>query len=161
MTRLANRRCQRYIYQLCTRKYGRELSRTWALWSIILPPQICGHRMPYMGYTVHYIDEEWNLQTQTLGTKYVPDNHTGDVIASAMTNTLDEWGLDPKKQVCITTDNSANIVEVCRDLSWDRLSCFGHNLHLRITKCLKDDTRVKQALGVARGIVTSSRSGET
>ena len=110
---------------------------------------------PYMGYTVHYIDEEWNLQTRTLGTKYVPENHTGDVIASAMTNTLDEWGLDPKKQVCITTDNGANIVKACRDLSWERLSCFGHNLHLGITKCLKDDARVRRALGVARGIVTT------
>ena len=66
--------------------------------------------MPYMRYTIHYIDEEWNLQTQTLGIKYVPDNHTGDVVESAMINSLDEWGLDPpQKQICITTDNGAKL----------------------------------------------------
>ena len=50
--------------------------------------------MPYMGCIVH---EEWNLQTQTLGTKYVSDNHTGDVMESAMINTLDEGGWIPQR----------------------------------------------------------------
>ena len=31
--------------------------------------------MPYMGFTTHYIDEEWNLQTQTLRTKSAKQSH--------------------------------------------------------------------------------------
>ena len=36
-----------------------------------------------------------------------------------------------------------------------RLSCFGHNLNLAVTKALKDDNRISRALGLARNIVSA------
>lgn len=59
-------------------------------------------------------------------------------------------------QVCVTTDNGANIVcALSKSLLWPRLPCFGHNLHLAVTNSIKDDNRVKRALGICRKIVAS------
>ena len=109
---------------------------------------------PYMGYTVHTIDDQWQLRSYTLGTRFVPESHTGDVLGSAMKDTLADWGLSPDNQVYLTTDNGANIVKAARDLNWERTSCFGHNLHLGITKAFKDEPRLARCLGVGRGIVS-------
>ena len=32
---------------------------------------------PYMSYTIHYITEEWELQSTALGTLYFPEDHNG------------------------------------------------------------------------------------
>jgi hypothetical protein len=107
----------------------------------------------YLGYTVHHIDAEWNLKTHTLGTRFVPQDHNADILGVAMTELLKDWGLDAKNQVCVTTDNGSNILKATRDLGWQHLSCFGHNLHLGITKFIDNDHRLKRSLGVAHGIV--------
>ena len=73
---------------------------------------------PYLGYTVHHIDAEWNLKTHTLGTRFVPQDHNADILGVAMTELLKDWDLDAKNQVCVTTDNGSNILKVTRDLGW-------------------------------------------
>ena len=55
----------------------------------------------------------------------------------------------------LTTDSGANVVAAANLLSWVRISCFGHNLHLAITKALNNDVRCSRALGVARKIVSA------
>ena len=66
--------------------------------------------------------------------QFLPKDHTRIHIAEAMESTLDSWGLPEKKQVCLTIDNGSNIVNAAEQLKWTRLSCFGNNLHLAITK---------------------------
>ena len=73
----------------------------------------------------------------------------------AMEAALSLWELDSTNQVYLTTDNRSNIVSAGRILDWPRLSCFSHNLHLSITKAIKDDARCSRALGVCRKIVSS------
>ena len=90
--------------------------------------------MPYMSYTVHFINEDWELESLSLGTHFLPEDHTAPILAEAMQSTLVEWKLQSSQQSCLTTDNGTNIVAAARDLSWVRISCFGHNLHLAITK---------------------------
>ena len=73
-----------------------------------------------------------------------------------MQDTLEQWGLDPKNQACITTDNGSNILfAVQSHLVWPYLSCFSHNLHLATSNSIKLDTRVQRALGVCRKMVTT------
>lgn len=84
----------------------------------------------------------------------MPQDHDADNLADAMTETLANWDLDPAKQVCLTTDNGSNIVYATSSrLGWNRLSCFGHNLHLAVTNSLKDEVRVARAFGVCRKLV--------
>lgn len=109
---------------------------------------------PYMSYTVHFVDSDWRLQSRSLQTLYVPDDHTADVLADAMIETLETWGLDPVKQVCLTTDSGRNVVcATTRRLGWNHLSCFGHNLHLAVKNSIKEERRISRALGVCRKLV--------
>ena len=114
---------------------------------------------PYMGFTVHHIDNDWRLQSHPLGTLFVPESHTGDVLGQAMLGTLSDWKLSSDNQVCLTTNNGTNTVKAASDLEWRCTSCFGHNLHLGITKAFTDEPHVSRSLGVARGIVSKFHYG--
>jgi len=111
---------------------------------------------PYLSYTIHYINDEWELKTKCLQTLYFPTDHTGQNIADGLKDILSQWGLDASKQVCITTDNGSNFISAIRShLAWPYLTCFGHNLNLAISNSIKGDPRVQRALGICRKIVTS------
>ena len=68
---------------------------------------------PYLSYTVHYIGDDWKLQSRSLQTLYLPDDHTGENIAQALTETLRTWELDSVKQVCVTSDNERKYCLCC------------------------------------------------
>ena len=108
---------------------------------------------PYLSYTIHFICN-WKLQSRCLQTSFMPEDHTSENLAEAMKCSLEGWELDESKQVCLTTDSGANIVNAASRLDWMRLSCFGHNLHLAITNSIKCDNRFTRALGLARKIVS-------
>ena len=65
-----------------------------------------------------------------------------------------QWKLEDKRLVGITTDSGSNVKLACELLHWNRLSCFGHNLNLAVGKGL-NDSRVQRALRVCRSAVFS------
>lgn len=87
---------------------------------------------PYLSLTIHYIDKEWALQSTCLQTVYFPEDHTAEIISQGLEDALESWGLSEDRQVCITTDNGANIVKAVALKGWTRLQCFGHRLHSAI-----------------------------
>ncbi|XP_051997764.1 E3 SUMO-protein ligase ZBED1-like [Xyrauchen texanus] len=117
-------------------------SATTDMWSSV-------NMTPYMSLTVHYLSIEWILKSRCLETVFMPENHTSDNISDALRHTFEEWSLDEKKLVCITTDNGANIVAAVKKLNWPWLNCFGHNLHLAITNAM---ARVKDRTARAMGL---------
>jgi hypothetical protein len=123
-------------------------SSTTDLWSSV---GLC----PYISFTIHYIDDQWNLRSRCLQTQFLPQDHTGENLADAFTSTLEAWTLDVAKQVCLTTDSASNMINAAQRLNWIRLSCFGHNLHLAITKAIKDDTRCTRAIDLCKKIVSA------
>ena len=90
--------------------------------------------IPYMTFTVHFIDEDWILQSFRIGTFPLYEDHTGQNIAKAVTDVLNNWDLTTDQLVATTTNNGTNIVAIFSSLEWLRVSCFGHNLNLAITK---------------------------
>ena len=107
---------------------------------------------PFLSYTVHYITPEWQLRSACLCTHYIVEDHTGENLKESLLEILDEWGLDAEKQVAITTDSGSNIKLACRLLRWTRLSCFGHNLDLAISKGLRDYS-IEEVLQVCRQVI--------
>ena len=85
----------------------------------------------------HYIDSNSKLQNECLQTKFLPEYHTEIHLADAMVRL---WNLDAANQISLTTDNGSNIVNAAGILHWSRLSCFGYNLHLSMTKDIQDDS---------------------
>ncbi|XP_063742293.1 E3 SUMO-protein ligase ZBED1-like [Eleginops maclovinus] len=109
---------------------------------------------PYLSLTVHFISDEWVLESHCLQTSYFPDDHTGELLAAGLQEALDSWGLSEQKLVAITTDNGANIKKAIELNHWTRLQCFGHRLHLAIERGVKDD-RIQRAVGVCKKIVSA------
>lgn len=93
---------------------------------------------PYMSFTIHYINKDWDLESLALAASFLPKDHTVDVLMDALEEVMSEWHLNTNNLVCLITDNGSNIVAATKQLEWNRLSCFGHNLDLAITKALKD-----------------------
>jgi len=46
-----------------------------------------------MGFTVHYIDDTWEIQSKCLQTLYFPESHTGENLSEGLRETLKLWGL--------------------------------------------------------------------
>ena len=56
---------------------------------------------------------------------------------------------EASRQICITTDNGSNITcATTTTLSWIKLPCFRHCLHLAVVNSTKDDPRVQRAIGL-------------
>ena len=113
---------------------------------------------PYISLTIHFVNQLWEMKNLCLQTVFLPCDHTGDNIAEALKEGVDSWSLKEEQLVYITTDNGSNVVCATTKLKWNRLSCFGHNLNLAVTKALQDDNQVSRALGIARKIVSSFSS---
>jgi hypothetical protein len=109
---------------------------------------------PYLCSTVHYIFSEWTLESHCLQAHYTPEDHTGLNLQDALSMTIQEWNLEEKNLVAITTDSGSNIKHVGNLLKWNRLSCFGHNLHLAINKGLNDH-RVNPVLTLCQKVVAT------
>ncbi|XP_049908073.1 E3 SUMO-protein ligase ZBED1-like isoform X3 [Epinephelus moara] len=108
---------------------------------------------PYLSLTVHYIDN-WELKSKCLQTSFLPEDHTGGIIAQGLQDALMSWNLNEARQVCITTDNGANIVKAVSLNQWTCLQCFGHRLHLAIERSMKD-THIDHAVAVCKKVVSS------
>ncbi len=104
---------------------------------------------PYMSFTVHYINKDWDLESLALAASFVPNDHTADVLVDALEEVMSEWRLKASNLVCLTTDSGSNIVAAAKNLKWKRISSFGHNLDLAITKALTWDRRCGRALALA------------
>ena len=111
-----------------------------------------GKMEPYLAVTVHYVNKEWILQLQIL---FVHEDHTAENLVPVLQGVLESWGLPENRLACATTDNGPNIVAAMRNLNWNRLSCFGHNLNLAITNSMKGDSRITRAIDIAHKIINT------
>ncbi|XP_047201797.1 E3 SUMO-protein ligase ZBED1-like [Girardinichthys multiradiatus] len=108
---------------------------------------------PYMSITAHYVSKDWTLKSKCLETAFTPESHTAAVLAEALQDGLQAWGIGEEKVVCITSDNGTNIVAAVRDLKWPWISCFGHNLNLAVKNALnKEKNKTDRAFGVCHQI---------
>ena len=74
-------------------KYANYHSATTDLW-------MSAANIPFMSYTIHYLDADWNLKMYCLGTLHLREDHTGDNIASVIQELLTEWKLNPDNLPC-------------------------------------------------------------
>ena len=46
--------------------------------------------IPYMSFTLHFINEEWQLKSFVLSTSFLPKNRTAEVFAEALEEVMSE-----------------------------------------------------------------------
>ena len=57
-------------------------------------------RHPFMSFTIHFIDDKWELKTFCLDTVPILQDHTGHNLAEAIQDVMANWELDPTNLVC-------------------------------------------------------------
>ncbi|GES86439.1 zinc finger BED domain-containing protein RICESLEEPER 2-like [Rhizophagus clarus] len=109
----------------------------------------------FLGLTIHYIDNNWNLKNFLLDIISFTTRHTGNNIANAIKSVLTEFNL-LEKTLALTTDNESAMVvcgriiaeELTRELndqSFRHYRCSAHILNLAAQQGIKiiDDEVVK------------------
>lgn len=72
-------------------------------------------RHSYLGMTIHFCDEEFQLSSGFLGLVELSGSHTGALIRSSVQSLLSRYDLDLKDVYCVVTDNGSNIVSAFKD----------------------------------------------
>ena len=99
----------------------------------------------YMTITILFISSDWELNSLCMETVSLFADHTGQNIADAILDILENRNFSRDNLVSTTTDSGSNIVSVFRILNALRVNCFRCNLDLTIRKGL-DNTRVQTAI---------------
>lgn len=88
----------------------------------------------YVVYTLHYVDDSFNLSKLVLDFSEFTQKHTADQIEKDIIRVLKMYGLENKKKIFVT-DNGANVKAACDRMGF-RIPCIGHALHNLITRDL-------------------------
>ena len=92
----------------------------------------------YLGITVHFINEDWELMTRVLQTSELKDSHTGENVAVAFLNVTKEWSFQDKLSA-IVTDNACNLIRAMDILKWTHLPCAAHTLQITVKAGLSEN----------------------
>lgn len=84
---------------------------------------------PYIGITVHYIDNDWTLQTFCLICTSLDVDHTSYNIRDIIESTLEDWDILLSKISGATTDNGSNVIKAVELMGINHVNCFGHTLN--------------------------------
>ncbi|KAI2645357.1 E3 SUMO-protein ligase ZBED1 [Labeo rohita] len=76
-----------------------------------------GGGQPYISFTIHYLTPDWQLESNCLETQFFPEDHLAHNISEFFENMLEEWGINKKELVCITTDNATNMIKAFEGFS--------------------------------------------
>lgn len=111
----------------------------------------------FIGITIHYITNEWELKHFTLEVLRVTGSHTGNAIYEILTKLLEDFNLK-EKVISITTDNGSNMVLACRllksyfeaqtppVLDFIHSRCICHILNLAVNAGLKNEENLIKKL---------------
>ena len=92
----------------------------------------------YLGITVHFINEDWELMTRVLQTSELKDSHTGENVAVAFLNVTKEWSFQDKLSA-IVTDNACNLIRAMDILKWTHLPCAAQTLQITVKAGLSEN----------------------
>lgn len=106
---------------------------------------IAGAGHPYVGITLHFIDDSWELISVCLCCFHFEENHTAENLRDIIHAKLVEWKLDPASIVSCTTDNGRNIVNAIKNSKMQHVPCFPHTINIGINKAL-EVPQVKRAV---------------
>ena len=69
----------------------------------------------FLGVTVHYLDENWQLQDLTVGFEHLTGKHTGQALMLTFVRVVERFQLE-RKIISITTDSGSNIRRIGKEL---------------------------------------------
>jgi len=110
----------------------------------------------FVSLTLHFVDDDWNLQSLCVDVFSLLESHTGPLLAAAIKKKVDKWVGDEQLFSAHVTDNGANFANASEEIVGvdNHIPCFAHTLQLAIgdvlgkdgvsSKCKSDIQKVQQ-----------------
>ena len=108
---------------------------------------------PYMTVTVHFVDQNWQINSRVLSTTKVEGSHTGEKIADELRGVFKTWGIEDKVTT-IVNDNAANVKNAVERLKTRHQACFAPTLNLVVKDSIRRTPDVFEAKNKVKSIVT-------
>ena len=111
----------------------------------------------FVTHTVHFLDNQWNVESGVLETGVFQGSHTAEKLAACTTEICDKFGLDDTQVVGVTHDEAANMVAAGRLLEekhqgWVSCVCMAHRLQTVVRHAM-DMKDVSKLLSRSRKLV--------
>lgn len=104
----------------------------------------------YLTVTEHHVTDDWEIKSNVLCTRAMPERHTGENIAEKLQNVVSEFDITGKVDTCVH-DNARNMESAGKKCpEWGDLGCFGHTMQLCIKPAIE--------LGSVSKVVAKCRS---
>ncbi|XP_065318822.1 uncharacterized protein LOC135926820 [Gordionus sp. m RMFG-2023] len=114
-------------------------------------------RRNYIIFSLHHLDENFDLKYFTLATRNVTQKHTGENILSEIDGIEEEFHLKAKI-IQMVTDAGANVKRSVRLGDYEHHLCLGHGLHNLVTvDGIKKVARIDNLLKKIREIISVPR----
>ncbi|KAL3831399.1 hypothetical protein ACJMK2_023150, partial [Sinanodonta woodiana] len=84
-------------------------------------------------------------------------SHTGEMLAAELLSIMEEWKVVGDRRGILVRDNGSNMVKAARVAKISDLGCYIHTLQLVVGESLKTQKAVRDAIAIARGIVSHFR----
>jgi hypothetical protein len=125
--------------------FDSKLSITCDIWT-------AKNQLSFFGFTVHYIDDQWEMQEKLLAFKYVQERHSGKNLATEVMNVLDSFEIS-ERLLGVTCDNASNntkmmayLEEIFKEkypnagfsVDFNQIECIAHIINLGAQQILKD-----------------------
>ncbi|XP_071634351.1 E3 SUMO-protein ligase ZBED1-like [Temnothorax longispinosus] len=113
----------------------------------------------YLGVTIHYLSEDLVMKNGCLGVFPLHTNHTAEYLTECLNSVIDDFKLDKKKIMAITSDGAANIKAAVHNVvgSERHIWCFAHFLSHLVPKILKDMPEINDIIATVKKIVVLIR----
>jgi hypothetical protein len=113
------------------------------------------NQLSFFGFTVHFIDDSWNVQDRLLAFKLLEVEHDGLSLANAFIDVMNDFDLT-NRLLGVTADNASNNSTMMVQLedyfsrnyassgfsvAWNQIECMAHVINLgakEILKCFKE-----------------------
>lgn len=89
----------------------------------------------FLGMTVHYVDNNFNLISKALAVDESTERHTTENVRAEIESVIQDFKLDGKV-VAVVTDNAANMIAAMRTSNIVGVGCAAHSLQIAVKKAL-------------------------
>lgn len=89
----------------------------------------------YLGVTVHYIDEQWELHSHALTVMKTQERHFAETCAEHFIHVAQQWDVSNKVST-LSTDSARNMIAAARHLPFEHVPCVAHSLQRSVTVSL-------------------------
>jgi hAT family C-terminal dimerisation region len=110
------------------------------------------NQLSFFGFTIHYIDDDWQMKEELLAFKFLEGEHDGKSLSVAFIDVLEDFGI-ADRLLGVTADNASNNSTMMAHMeayykerypdagfsvAWNQVECMAHVLNLGAQQILKE-----------------------